>query len=280
MSNPSSNLPAWATSSGDVWADRWPQLDRGLAGIAAQLDPVIVAAAPPGPFRALDIGCGAGSTSLALSQVRPDGSIIACDLSPSLIRIAEGRLAGTPVKPLLGDAEDVASCEGPFDLIYSRHGVMFFADPARAFGTFLSAARPGASLVFSCFEDWAANSWASELGSAAAGRPVDPPGREPGGFAFADPDYVQSILESAGWTGARRRPLTFRYVAGSGAGSVAEALSLLCAVGPASIVLRDLNEHDRDSAVQRMRAVIERHFNGSNVEFAASACLWTAVAAA
>ncbi len=280
MSRPPSKSPAWATTSGDVWAERWPELDRGLAGVAEQLDPAICAAAPPGPFRALDIGCGAGSTSLSLTEERPDASIVACDLSPSLVIVAEKRLVGTSAEPRLGDAEEVAAREGPFDLIFSRHGVMFFVDPVRAFRTFRSAAKPGASLIFSCFENWAANDWASELASAAAGQPVDPPSREPGGFAFADPDYARSILESSGWIDVTRRPVNFRYLAGSGAGAVAEALSLLCAVGPASIILRDLDEDHRDEAVQRMRVTIERHFNGSRVEFAACACLWTARAGA
>lgn len=275
-----SNAPAWATTSGDVWAERWPELDRGLAGVAERLDPAIFAAAPPRPFRALDIGCGAGSTSLALATARPDATVIACDLSPSLIKIAEARLAGTGVKPLLGDAEEIASREGPFDLLFSRHGVMFFADPPRAFCTFRGAAKPGASLIFSCFEDWRGNIWASELASAAAGGPVDPPGREPGGFAFADPDYARSILETSGWTQVKRRTVNFRYVAGSGDGAVAQALSLLCSVGPASIILRELDGHDKDSAVERMRGVIERQFNGHTVEFPATACLWTARAGA
>ena len=274
------NPPQWATTSGDVWAERWPELDRGQAGVAERLDPAILAAARPGPFRALDIGCGAGSTSLALATARPDATIIACDLSPSLVKVAEGRLAGTSVEVLLGDAAAVAAREGPFDLFFSRHGVMFFADPVHAFRSLRNAANPGASLVFSCFENWAANIWASELASAAAGHPVDPPGREPGGFAFADPEHAQAILESSGWTEVSRQPVNFRYLAGSGAEAVALALSLLCAVGPASILLRDLDGDDKDQAVQRMRAMIERYFNGSKVEFPACACLWTARAGA
>lgn len=280
MSVRPTHSPAWATTSGDVWAERWPELDRGLAGVAERLDSAILAAAPPGPIRALDIGCGAGSTSLALATARPDVTIIACDLSSSLVKVAEGRLAGKSVEARLGDAEEVAAREGPFDLIYSRHGVMFFADPARAFRAFRSAARAGASLAFSCFENWAANSWASELASAAAGHPVDPPGRKPGGFAFADADYVGSMIESAGWIEVERQSVSFRYLAGSGPGAVSQALSLLSAVGPASIILRDLAGDDRDQAAQRMRATIEHHFDGSKVEFPASACLWIARAGA
>ena len=135
---------------------------------------------------------------------------------------------------------------------------------------------PAPRLIFSCFEDWRANAWASELAAAAAGRVVDPPRREAGGFAFADPDYAQSILESAGWAGATRRSFKFNYVTGIGAGAVEEAMSLLCVVGPASIILRDLDEHDRDSAVQRMRTVIERQFDRAEVAFPAAACIWSA----
>ena len=66
--------------------------------------------------------------------------VIACDLSPSLVRIAEDRLAGTSAQVVLGDAEAVAVREGPFDLIFSRHGVMFFPDPVEAFRTLRSSA--------------------------------------------------------------------------------------------------------------------------------------------
>ena len=270
------NSPQWATATGDVWAERWRELDRGLAGVAEHLDPAIIAIAPPARFRALDIGCGAGSSSLALARERSDATIIACDLSPSLIRIAEERLAGTAATLKLGDAQDIAARDGAFDLFYSRHGVMFFADPPAAFRTFRHASSPGAALIFSCFEDWAANLWASELAAAAAGRPVSPPGREPGGFAFANSDHVRAILESAGWNDAARISFAFRYVAGSGAAAVDDALSMLCAVGPASLILRDLGEHDRDLALQRMRTVIDRHFDGAEVAFPAAACLWSA----
>lgn len=271
-----SNAPQWATVSGDVWAQRWRELDGVLAGVGGHLDPAIVAAAPPGPFRALDIGCGAGSTSLALATARPDATITASDVSPALVRIAEDRLAGTGAKPVLGRAEEIAASEEPFDLFFSRHGVMFFADPVRAFRTLRQAATPGAALIFSCFEDWPANLWASELSAAAADRPVDPPGREPGAFAFADPIHAKAILDSAGWTGATRQSFPFRYVAGRGAAAVDEALSLLGAVGPASMLLRDLDRATRDSALPRMRSSIERQFDGSEVAFPAAACIWSA----
>jgi SAM-dependent methyltransferase len=268
----------WATRSGDAWSERWREIDFALADLDAQLNPAIAAAAPQRPFRALDVGCGAGSTSKSLVEARPDASITACDLSPALVELAEGRLAGNPVRVLLGDAEQVAASQGPFDLIFSRHGVMFFPDPVRAFRSFRAAASAGASLVFSCFQDWSANPWASELASAAADRVLPPPGREPSGFAFAEPDYVGEILSSAGWTEVEWRSAPFRYLAAGGAQAAEQALSFLGEIGPASRVIRELPEQERDRAVQRMRGVIERHFDGEKVEFAAAAWIWSAKA--
>lgn len=268
--------PEWATSSGDAWAERWADIDRALSDLAVVLNPAIAAAAPPRPFRAFDVGSGAGSTSFALAEARPDATIIACDLSPALVRIAGERAARSPVRVLLGNAEIVAAREGPFDLIFSRHGVMFFPDPVEAFRTLRASANPGAGLVFSCFQDWDSNPWACELASAAAGRTLPPPGREPSGFAFADPGYVRAILGSAGWTGVEWRPVPFRYVAAGGDRAVDEALTFLSEIGPASRVVRELPEQEKGGAEQRMRQVIERHFNGKTVEFAAAAWIWSA----
>lgn len=271
-----STVPQWATASGDAWAGRWPDIDEALSDLAAVLNPAIAAEAPLRPFRALDVGCGAGSTTLALADARPDASIVGCDLSPALVRVARQRLTGRPARVLLGDAEAEAAREGPFDLIFSRHGVMFFLDPVKAFRTLRAAANPNAAMVFSCFQDWSANPWASELASAAAGRPLPPPGREPSGFAFANPGYVQEILSSAGWTDIKWRPVPFRYVAAGGNEAVDDALSFLGAIGPASRTVLELPEQERDDALQRMRGVIERHFNGRTVEFPAAAWIYSA----
>jgi len=269
----------WATQAGDAWTRRWRDTDAGLADLQASLHSALLEAAPSGPFRALDIGCGPGTTSGQLARSRPDATIIACDISPSLAALARDRLAELGnVRVVDGDAEAVASREGPFDLIFSRHGVMFFAYPLGAFRTFRAAAAPGATLLFSCFQDWHSNPWASELSDAAAGHPVPPPGRGPSGFAFADPAYVGQILRSAGWVDAEARAVPFRYVAGEGEGAVDAALDYLAEIGPAARTVSDLPAHERDPALRRMRRVIERHRNGDTVEFPAAAWIWRATA--
>ena len=269
----------WATQSGDAWAVRWRDTDRALAALSPVLQSELLRAAPAGPFAALDVGCGPGSTSLDLALARPDSTIVACDLSPSLVEVARERVSALgSVEVVLGDVQQVAADRGPFDLIYSRHGVMFFADPASAFKRLRAAAVDGASLVFSCFQEWQANPWASELASAAAGRKLPPPGREPSAFAFAETAYVRQILDSAGWTQAEEDAFIFPYVAGAGDGAVEQALDFLCRIGPASRVVQSLAEPDREGAIQRMRRVIEDRFDGSTVIFTAAAWIWCAKA--
>ena len=267
--------PQWATASGAAWAELWEHTDRGLEGLAPRLLSAMLANAPGGAFRAFDVGCGPGSTTIALADARPDASIVAADISPSLVQVARDRTADRPnVEVVLGDAADAAEQRGPFDLIFSRHGVMFFPDPVQAFERLRSVTRSGGSLVFSCFQEWAANPWASELAEAVAGHTLPPPGREPSGFAFADPEYVAGILASSGWTDAEPTSVPFNYVARS----VDDAMTFLTRIGPASVLLRGLAEHEQESARDRMRQVLEANLDGTTVSFPAAAWIWSAKA--
>jgi SAM-dependent methyltransferase len=269
--------PEWATASGDAWAELWEHTDRGLEGLAPRLLSAMLAGSPNQSFRAFDVGCGPGSTTIALADARPDAAIVASDISPSLVQVAQDRTANHPnVEVVLGDAAEVAEQRGPFDLIFSRHGVMFFPDPIQAFRRLRASTGSGGSLVFSCFQEWAANPWASELAEAVAGHSLPSPGREPSGFAFADPEYVGEILKSSGWAGALPSAVSFDYVAGS----VEDAMTFLTRIGPASVLLRSLPEAELESARGRMRQVLEANLAGATVSFPSAAWIWSARAGA
>ena len=267
----------WATYSGDAWTRRWRELDVALADLAPKLHAAIVDALPARPFKAFDVGCGAGSTSEWLAHERPDATIVGCDLSPSLIRLATDRLSDLDsVSFRLGDAQDFVAREGPFDLIFSRHGVMFFDDPIAAFRAMRASISPGGALVFSCFQDWQKNPWASRLESAVAGKQVPSPGEQGGGFAFADPGHVRQILGSAGWVEASVQQAPFRYAAAVGDDATDKACEFLSDIGPAARALNHLPEPDRPAAVERMRSVIAQYRLGAAIEFPAAAWIWTA----
>ena len=265
----------WAGRVGDVWAEEQRRTDRTFEPV----DDVLVAkaasaveglAAP----RILDVGCGAGTTSFSLAARLPDAAITGIDLSPALVAAAAARAADRPrCRFEQGDAT-VWAGETGFDLLVSRHGVMFFDDPVAAFAHLCSLAKDGGRLAFSCFRSPKENVWASALAHLMPGGPGDP--HAPGPFAFADRDRVAAILSQAGWRDAKATPLDFGYVAGAGDDPVGDANDFFARVGPVSRAIRELDETGR----QRLRAALDgqvrAHHEGGVVRFPAAAWIWEA----
>ena len=255
---------AWQGRVGDAWAEEWRRTDRSLADLSRHLDAAIAASAPS-DGRALDIGSGAGGTSLALAAARPSLAIQGVDLSAGLVAVATERAAAsgfTNARFALGDA--AAPPGGPYHLAFSRHGVMFFDDPVAAFTAIRAAMAPGAPLVFSCFRAAAENGWAVALADAL-GQRVSPPGTAPGPFAFADPGHVAAILAAAGW-----------HDAGAGNDPVADALAFFRRIGPAARALADTPEADRPPMLAKLRAMLASRMCAKIVQFPAAAWIWSA----
>jgi SAM-dependent methyltransferase len=272
----------WTGKVGSVWAREWARTDRSFSELAPLLHEQVLAALPAGKaVRLVDIGCGAGHTSISIAKARPDADIVGIDISGDLVAIAEERAAGIKnLRFLTGPADQIAQSLAPVDMFASRHGVMFFADPRAAFAAFRRAAPPGARLVFSCFRGIADNPWAFEVVRAAAGGDVPrAEGYVPGPFAFADPEFVSDVLTHAGWQVDAATPVDYRYVAGEGPDPVGDALSFFQSIGPAAGFLRAADDADRPAIRARIAAVLEAHCHGGTVDFAAAAWLWSATAA-
>lgn len=262
----------WQARVGDVWAEEWRRTDRALADLARRLDAAVLAAAPPGPFRALDIGSGAGATAIALAKARSDADVTGIDLSPALVAIATERSVALPnCRFEVGDVPERAAAVRP-DLLVSRHGVMFFADPVRAFIDLRRAAAPGARLVFTCFAEVAANPWATLA--------VEPPVRSdsymPGPFAFGSADLVRDIFRAAGWSRPEVRRVDFAYRVGAGEDPVGDAVAFLSRIGPAASALRDAAPADRPALLTRLRDGLVQHRRGDVIDVPAAAWLWSA----
>lgn len=266
----------WTGQVGETWASEWQRTDRSFGDLARHLDAAILAAAPE-TGRALDIGCGAGATSLALAAARPDLAITGVDLSPGSLAVARDRAARLANLTFVeGDVIAAARRLAPVDLFVSRHGVMFFDDPVRAFAALHAAAAPGAALVFSCFRAPAENAWISEVVEAVTGAPLAPRDAAPGPFAFADDGHVARILADAGWVGATAAPVDYTYRAGEGDDPVADAVSFFSRIGPSAPILRTLLADQRDATLARIAQVCARHRHGDAIDFPAAAWLWSA----
>lgn len=273
----------WRGRVGEVWAEEWRRTDRSLAPVNAAL--VAAAAAEGRRFerpRILDVGCGAGATSLALAAALPDAEITGVDLSDALVAAARERAGGRPnLRFEVADASSWTPARAGFDLIVSRHGVMFFADPVAAFAHLRSLARGDARLVFSCFRERAANQWVTALrplferfAPQALAAP-DPPA---GPFALGDPARIASILTAAGFASPDIRPLDFAFVAGAGEDPVADAVGYFRRIGPFASLLRELDAGAAGAAVEALTQIVLRHRTGEQIAFRAAAWIVSAKA--
>lgn len=225
----------WNGRNGESWVANQARLDAMLE---------VFGAAAAGE-RVLDIGCGAGASSLALAGcVGPAGHVLAVDISAPLIDRARAVApADSPVTFLLADAAHAALPAGGFDLVFSRFGVMFFDDPVSAFANLRHAMRPGARLVFVCWRQAAENDWVRLPMGAMAGilppqAPPDP--QAPGPFSFGDRGRVAGILAEAGFADTVIAPFDHEIPFGQGAtreAAVDDALEMAFQVGPLSRAL-------------------------------------------
>ncbi|HEX4171296.1 MAG TPA: class I SAM-dependent methyltransferase [Acetobacteraceae bacterium] len=153
----------------------------------------------------LEIGCGTGAVTLPLAQaVGEHGRVVAVDIAEPMLGVARQRLAESGMRNvtlLLGDAQVMPLERSAFDVVISRMGVMFFADPVAAFRNMAGALKPGGRLVFACWAPLEENQhWriSYDIALRHLGT-VTSDDAKPGPLAFADPDCVRRILAEAGF---------------------------------------------------------------------------------
>jgi SAM-dependent methyltransferase len=199
----------WSGATGQRWVDRQETLDAVLAPI---LEIVLERAAPMAGERVIDIGCGCGASVIALAErVGSSGKVTGVDISaPMLARARERIPAAPPVELVTADATVHAFEPGAADLLVSRFGVMFFANPVLSFANLRKALRPGGRVAFACWRALADNPWMN-VPLQAALQHVPPPRlpgpEEPGPFAFACEERVRRILGEAGFSAIGIEPV-------------------------------------------------------------------------
>lgn len=277
----------WRGRVGDVWAEEHARTERAFGGIAAALDAAIGLVAPRAGAAA-DLGCGVGGTTLALAARRPALRITGIDLSPALIAIARRRAfqetgararRGAPAADatfVVGDAVQVLPTLAPLDLLVSRHGLMFFADPFAAFAALRAAAAPRAPLVFSCFPPRSANDWVTAPEAALSVMPSAASGYAPGPFALGDEAFIRALLDRGGWEEARIDRLSVDYAVGAGADPVGDALAFYRRVGPLASLLAAGDPADRARHEAALRELFAARIRDGAVTFSATIRIVTA----
>ncbi len=268
----------WNGPGGQRWLNRQPLQDALLAPIGELL---LDKAAPSAGEVVLDIGCGCGATTFALAQrVGPTGHVLGIDVSePMLDRARQLAPAGLSVEFVLSDATVHPFEPGRADLLSSRFGVMFFAEPARSFANMRLGLRAGARLAFTCWRQPRENPWVMlPLQEAYRHVPrlpeVGP--EDPGPFSFAGEQHVRAILEVAGFAAIDLEAIDLRLDLANGRGLDA-AVDTALGIGPASRALDNQPPELRRAAAESIRAALARHQEGDSVLLAAALWIVTAV---
>jgi SAM-dependent methyltransferase len=268
----------WNGAGGQRWVDRQAALDTVLAPIQ---EPLIVRADIQPGEQVVDIGCGCGATTIAAAgKVGTGGSVLGLDVSaPMLIRANELAAADAPVSLIQGDAMVYHFKAASRDLVISRLGVMYFADPVRAFLNIRTTMRSGGRVAFACWCDLRDNPWALEPLQAVYDHVPKLPGlrpRAPDDFAFASHEWVEQVLGEAGLRRIRleRCDLALDLAAGEGLdGAVQTAL----AFGPASRAVAGQSADAVEAATMAVRKVLARYAKGPAVMVPAAVWIVTAV---
>ena len=267
----------WAGARGEKWRAHLPGMEATLAQID---EPLIQALELDRGYRIAEIGCGGGSTALAILRRAPAGSVVqGFDIAPSLIEGARERSRNQAAVSF--EVADVATTapQEPYDRLVSRFGIMSFDDPPAAFSRLLQWLVPGGRFAFATWGRPADNPWMSVVREVVAGiiniEPPDPTG--PGPFRYASTDRLVTLLDAAGFAAVDVRDWHGKLPIG-GQRSVAQAADF--ALAAFSSFAEDL-ARSGDEAVRRARAELtarfSNHYEDAAVRMAAHVHIFTGV---
>jgi SAM-dependent methyltransferase len=172
----------------------------------------------------------------------------------------------------LADAQTAELGREEFDLLFSRFGVMFFADPEAAFRNLRRALRAGGRLAFVCWQPVQRNPWMLVPATAIARHvPISPPEpNQPGPFALGDPERVQRILFRAGFrdVGVEGGELSLS----PGGGDLDHAVEFALEIGLAAAALRAANAGPdlRKQAAESVREALRPFATGGALRMPAA----------
>ncbi|HEX3361736.1 MAG TPA: class I SAM-dependent methyltransferase [Solirubrobacterales bacterium] len=281
--------PANAEST-EAWSgplfDRFVHFrDTMTAGLGAHGE-VALAAHPPVPGdRVLDIGCGFGDTTQRLGELVGDGTVVGIDVAEPFLEVAREEAAAAGIENVsyrVGDVQ-IADLDGPYDYVFSRMGVMFFASPVQALRNVREAMRPGGRFCAVVWRRKLDNAWAWEAEQVVEKyldhpEESDEPTCGPGPFSMADADTVTEQMRIAGFGSIEllRSDLPLRMGA-----TLDDAVALTMAIGPAGEVLRlwgDRADEIRPTIAGEIRAALSQFETPDGVSAPSSTWVISAVA--
>jgi ubiquinone/menaquinone biosynthesis C-methylase UbiE len=275
MSANQAQIDFWNGPAALRWVTEQDRLDRAFLPID---ELGFDRAAARAGERVVDLGCGCGATTLKLAErVGPTGSVRGVDISTRMLARAKERLGPFSwVDFAEGDAAEYRFA-GDADLVYSRFGSMFFADPIAAFKNIRTALRPGGRVCLVCWRSPDENPWyrvplrAAE--AVVAPLPAVEPGA-PGPFSFAARERLVDVLTRAGFADVAVERCDTTICASST--GLAEAVEFSVLAGPVARMILDADAATVTRVRDALAAALTPYLHDGRVELGAS--IWLATA--
>ena len=200
-------LKASARTHWDAAARGWdaysPEIRTWLRNATDAM--IAMAGVVPGA-RVLDVAAGAGDQTLAIAErVGPAGAVLATDLSPAIVALAQDRARRAGLRHVqcrVADGEDLQVEAASFDAAVCRLGLMLFPNPLQGLREIHRALRPGGGACTVVFSMPERNPCVTILMATAlrhAGLAARDP-RTPGSlFSLAQPRHIDALFLEAGF---------------------------------------------------------------------------------
>jgi SAM-dependent methyltransferase len=169
--------------------------------------------------RVIDIAAGDGGQSVAAAgRVGSSGEVLATDIAPEFVKLANAvasRLGLKQLKAEVMDAEDLTLPDNRFDAAISRLGLMYLPNLHTGLAEIKRVLRPGgriSAIVFTSAEKTPFFSIPVKMIREKRGLPSPEPG-QPGPFSLGATGVLAGSLEAAGYRDVREQvieaPLRF-----------------------------------------------------------------------
>jgi ubiquinone/menaquinone biosynthesis C-methylase UbiE len=249
--------PAWAPAAGAAGAndevtaawngvlfdkfDRFRELVT--RGFTAHGDAALARFPVASGGRVLDVGCGFGDLTLTIAKaVGPEGRAVGVDVAGRFVEASreEARRVGASSAEFFQADVQTDALGGPYDLIVSRFGTMFFASPVAAMRNMRSALGPDGRLCIVVWRKREDNAWVHVAEKVVRGlvperHDSNEPTCGPGPFSMASADVTTDIVTRAGFSNVsfERHDAPVRI-----GRDIDEAIDFAMALGPAGEVMR------------------------------------------
>jgi len=152
----------------------------------------------------LDVAGGAGEPSLTIAEtVGPTGAVMCTDAVLGMVEAAQREAERRGLKNMefrQCSAEALPFAENSFDVVVSRLGIMFFADPVAAVREMLRVVKPNGALAIAVWGKSEINPFCylitGVIDRHVKGAVVDPDA--PNAFRFAETGKLSGVLTEAG----------------------------------------------------------------------------------